>query len=743
MQVEGVGPIVVAETQRLVVDRYAGQQGGMMSRRALQAGSLVLVLSVLAVDTALAGFAGTDVFVPSVGRRPGAAGSQWYTTVWINNPSTATANVTISFLERNVANPTPQSFSESIPAGDTRRYANALWDLFMVEKYGALRITSSTPVLVTCRLFNLPSGGEEKDTQGQDHAAIPASFAIGSGQSTQLLGVYQTSPKDASQFRYNFGWVETAGGSAEVRAIAYTDTGLEVVHKDYPTTGPYEPRFYPIEDLLGTFGTTNARIELRVTSGSGKIIGVGSGVSNRSNDATSFEMSFRDELLGGGSSAVVSHDASLIGDGSIGAPLGIADGGVTGGKIGAGAVTPAKINFSGAMVDQVLKFDGVKVDWADDNAGGVTLPYSGSVFAKGDAFAITNTTGHYGALAGSHGVAGSTTVPTRSGVYGEANVGNAYGVYGTNKANGAYGFLGGYDGVVGYSALENKSGVFGDAGDSKSFGVYGRSMSGTYGYLGGAWNGVYGYSPSSGGGAGVMGDGSVDGVGVYGKVSGGSGIAVLGSNTRLGNQGGLGAMILDFAGRRVSVGVFGRQSRDSLAGEIQYASYFDGEVGVVGHLGIAGNLTKSSGSFKIDHPIEPADKYLYHSFVESPDMMNVYNGNVLLDGSGEAWIELPEWFEALNRDFRYQLTAIGAPGPNLFVADEVHGNRFKIAGGAPGMKVSWQLTGIRQDAWANAHRIPVEESKSLAERGYYLHPELFGQPAERQLGAVTVATPEK
>ena len=79
--------------------------------------------------------------------------------------------------------------------------------------------------------------------------------------------------------------------------------------------------------------------------------------------------------------------------------------------------------------------------------------------------------------------------------------------------------------------------------------------------------------------------------------------------------------------------------------------------------------------------------------------MNVYNGNVVLDDSGEASVTLPDWFEALNRDFRYQLTAIGAPGPNLYVAEEVASNRFKIAGGGRGSKVSWQVTGIRRDEW--------------------------------------------
>jgi hypothetical protein len=135
-----------------------------------------------------------------------------------------------------------------------------------------------------------------------------------------------------------------------------------------------------------------------------------------------------------------------------------------------------------------------------------------------------------------------------------------------------------------------------------------------------------------------------------------------------------------------------------------------------GDVHVNGNLSKNSGSFRIDHPLDPENKYLYHSFVESPDMMNVYNGNAVLDAKGEAIVTLPKWFDALNRDFRYQLTSIGAFMP-IYVAQEITKNQFKIAGGKPGGKVSWQVTGIRQDKWANEHRIPVEEDKPASERG--------------------------
>jgi len=166
-----------------------------------------------------------------------------------------------------------------------------------------------------------------------------------------------------------------------------------------------------------------------------------------------------------------------------------------------------------------------------------------------------------------------------------------------------------------------------------------------------------------------------------------------------------------------AIGVYG----SSTSGD---AGYFEGKVHV------NGALSKSSGSFKIDHPLDPANKYLYHSFVESPDMMNIYNGVVVLDKAGEATIALPEWFEALNRDFRYQLTCIGGFAP-VFVAGEISGNRFRVAGGREGLRVSWQVTGVRKDAYAEAHRIQVEEDKAESERGFYLHPELFGAPEEQ------------
>src|SRR4030095_8302577 len=197
-----------------------------------------------------------------------------------------------------------------------------------------------------------------------------------------------------------------------------------------------------------------------------------------------------------------------------------------------------------------------------------------------------------------------------------------------------------------------------------------------------------------------------------GNGNGGRGVrAVGGSGRGIGKSGGHG--IETFPGQGENGAVAG------------FAGKFNGDVQVTGV------LSKGGGSFKIDPPLAPENRYLYHSFVESPDMMNIYNGIVSLDNNGDAVVEMPDWFGALNRNFRYLLTAVGAPMPGLYIAEEITNNRFKISGGMAGMKVSWQVTGVRQDAWANKNRIKVEEDKSEKERGHYLHPEAFDKPEER------------
>ncbi len=277
----------------------------------------------------------------------------------------------------------------------------------------------------------------------------------------------------------------------------------------------------------------------------------------------------------------------------------------------------------------------------------------------------------------------------------------------------------GATGVAGYTTVAGSIALYGNAGNSTASngvvgygatGVAGNStITGSYGTYGSGSTGVWGNSTGTGANVGVLGLGAT---GVQGV---GDTWGVLGQSSSTSGSGG------GFSNSTTGDALFTYNQSGG------YAAFFDGNVDV------DGNLSKAGGSFKIDDPIDPANKYLYHSFVESPDMMNIYNGNATTDGRGSAVVQLPEWFETLNRDFRYQLTVIGQFSQAI-VASKVANHQFTIKTDKPNVEVSWQVTGIRQDAWANAHRIPVEVEKAQADRGLYLHPELFGAPPQKSIG---------
>jgi len=358
------------------------------------------------------------------------------------------------------------------------------------------------------------------------------------------------------------------------------------------------------------------------------------------------------------------------------------------------------------------------------------------------------------------GVSGTSYSPDGFGVRGfnSAASGKALGVFGESISLSGIGVWGeGNVGVQGRSIYPDGYGVSGAAVNPSgvSYGVAGISFSttgvGVSGYTNATsgvtkgvigWSdsssgvGVYGYNPSTNGTTyGVYGQSeSTSGYAIYGLANATSGntIGVFGGNK---SPNGVGVAGLATSVSGVTAGVTGRSESPLGYGiygtnvsTLGWAAWFDGKVRV------NGTLTKTAGSFQIDHPLDPANQYLYHSFVESPDMKNIYDGVVVLDSYGEATVVMPDWFQALNgdaqfqSDYRYQLTPIGAAMPNLYIAQKIAGNTFRIAGGVPGMEVSRQVTGIRHDPYAEANRIPVEAPKPPAELGTYLFPALYGQP---------------
>ncbi len=205
-----------------------------------------------------------------------------------------------------------------------------------------------------------------------------------------------------------------------------------------------------------------------------------------------------------------------------------------------------------------------------------------------------------------------------------------------------------------------------------------------------------------------------------GEAAGGSG--VVGSGGHGTSQDGDGGVFNGGSGSSFGDGISAAPGSNAfaLAGNFQ------------GNVVITGSVSTSRGSVRMDHPLDPANKYLVHASVESSEMINIYTGNVTTDAQGEARVQLPEWFEALNTDFRYQLTVIGQFAQAI-VSSEVKNHEFAIRSSVPNVKVSWEITGVRQDAFAKANPMAVEEEKDARLKGFYLHPEFYGAPAEKQI----------
>ena len=367
----------------------------------------------------------------------------------------------------------------------------------------------------------------------------------------------------------------------------------------------------------------------------------------------------------------VAHDATLQGNGSGASPLGVA----------------APLTLSGSL-------------------GGPVISATNSASS---AFAI----GVYGKVNTGDGVRGEGKTEVAG--FGSDGAGLGIGGLGVFGRGGSAGGLGG-DGVAA---------VGGDSGGLAGLGVNARggnssTSDGGHGVL------------ASGGGGGV---GKTGGDGVFanggsGSNLGGAGVTAEGGNSSADN-GGHGVEAFGGGGSGVGKtggdGIFAQRGTGSNGATNGRAGTFVGDVLVQGNFSATG-----AKMFKIDHPLDPENKYLNHAAIESSEVLDIYSGNITTDQNGDAIIGLPEWFEAVNQDFRYQLTVVGQFAQAI-VANKIQGNRFMIKTNAPNVEVSWQVTGVRSDAVMKKYTFKAEEEKAERERGYYLTPEVFNQPEEKSI----------
>jgi hypothetical protein len=380
--------------------------------------------------------------------------------------------------------------------------------------------------------------------------------------------------------------------------------------------------------------------------------------------------------------------------------------------------------------------DSMRVGRSNDGGSDQTILLS---TAGGAAFTLKDTaiggTGQFGWS--------SATTGTGRGLYGRADSAGGSGVHAVNSGTG------GGDGAAlratatstpaiiatsvgggsvarligahaGSTGLHAEGGFLGAYGKGSQWGTYceatGLGGVGVFG-IGGSGSasvGVYGQSA----GTGVVGTGTATGVSGssvngYGVVGGSNNEAVRGTSAN-----GIGVV----GGSTTGTGVYG----ESASG---YAGSFIGDVFV------SGTVDGAALGTTIDHPLDPADRVLQLSAIEGPERIVQTGGTVELDADGTATVRLPAWFAAMHGDARYQLTAVGAAMPDLHVA-ATDRDGFRVAGGAAGARIDWQVAGTRRDAWAVANPLAVERTKRGKERGRYVHPAAHGKAADRSIAAL-------
>ena len=458
-----------------------------------------------------------------------------------------------------------------------------------------------------------------------------------------------------------------------------------------------------------------------------------------------------DNVGGVGDITAVNTSGGLTGGATTGAAnISIASGGVTSTHIGDGQIFNADINAAAGI--DAAKINGTAATLGGNNLFAATNQFDGTlrvcdstmrvdcngisigrnftpssnflVYARRD---LNTAATRYGLMAdlrnsGTGWVYGSYS-QARSSTAGEANTGRVFGSYSLSESDNDFRF-GSYSTTSATTSSLSTGDSYGSyctAYDGlNSHGVYGLGTSANYGY------GLYGEATNNTfGGFGVYGESHSNGYGVairgwsHGYPITSISYGVYGSSTQSGHGIGIYGEAEDNSGNGTAIHGYANNN-----GGDNWGGYFVGDVNVTGTIFTPVFVTR------LDHPLDPENSYLQFSGVDSPEMTSVISGNVVTDQLGNSEVAVPGYFVAIASNPRYQLTVIG-DFAQAIVSRELDGSGFAIRTDKPNIKVSWQITVTRQDAFANRYRVPTEVAKTGDEVGTYRFPEAFGQPESR------------
>ncbi len=502
-------------------------------------------------------------------------------------------------------------------------------------------------------------------------------------------------------------------------------------------------------------GTSGASGQLSLLFGSGSVSPAATGLSINDQGIITFASGQTFGGGGGSGTGTVTSVATVNGGGLTASPnpiinqgtISIATGGVTnsmlatpsltiaagtglsgGGTVQLGGTTT--LNLDTSNLAQLNVANTFAAEQTISTGTGTSLLTSGSIQTAGSLIATVGVSGGTVSAQNSYSLGGFTMLTTNltAGTTNDLFLGYSAGTtsasaFGSNNIglgnNTLTSLSGGADNTaVGFKALADTGGgsnntgvgnsaIYSNAGGSYNTGVGEIAL---YYNTSGSYNTALGYSAGPGS--------SFTGLSYATAI--GAGAVVNESN----------ALVLGGTGTSaVTVGIGTATPSNAYLLDVESPASGPNGVYINGNLNVTGSITGATKNFTIDHPLDPANKYLVHASVESSEMMNIYTGNVTTDDEGEATVQLPDWFEALNTDFRYQLTVIGQFAQAI-VAREIQNHQFVIRTNAPNVKVSWQVAGVRQDAYAKAHPLVVEQEKSARERASHVPADQQAAPKE-------------
>jgi hypothetical protein len=206
--------------------------------------------------------------------------ASWRSDIRLFNPASAPVTATLTYFPQPGNTGASGTKQVTIPAGQVMPIDNALQNLFaLTNSGGSMLVTtpSSSQLIVTARTYNQTSNG----TYGQFIPAVTPAGSIGLSDN-RVLQLLQLESSD--KMRTNLGFVETSGNPVTIEVSAIPSDAKVAAKTQIPLAANQFLQVSLAQFGLGT--AYNARVTVKVLSGTGRVTAYGSVIDAATQDPT-------------------------------------------------------------------------------------------------------------------------------------------------------------------------------------------------------------------------------------------------------------------------------------------------------------------------------------------------------------------------------------------------------------------------------------------------------------------------